>query len=140
MRPIWNTKSISVVCQVIYAHLPLDSGCQLQIVIMVSSIIYFKLLLLIKMWSGFLVSTVTFLFYWSTRQSAMVCKAVSLIKWRNGVELCYICPTLSPRAESLFGQPPGTSITQALYNLYTRKKKKTITHRVFATNIQKTPK
>ena len=92
MRPIWNAKSISVVCHVIYVHLPLDSGCQLQIIIMASSIIYFKLFLLIKMWSRFSVSTVTFLFYWSTRHSAMVCKAVSLFNWKNGVELCFVLP------------------------------------------------
>ena len=76
----------------IYVHLLLDAGCQLQIIMMASSIIYIKLLVLVKLWSGFSVRTVTFLFYWSTRHSAMVSKAVSLFKWRNGVGLCCVVP------------------------------------------------
>ena len=88
--PFWNTESISVACHVIYVHLPLDTGCQLQIIMMASSIIYFKQLLFVKMWCGFSVRTVTFLFYWSTRYSAMVFKAVSLFKLRNGVGLCCV--------------------------------------------------
>ena len=39
----------------------------------------------------------------------------------SGVKLC---PTLSPRAKSLIGQILGTSMTQALYKLYTHKHRK----------------